>query len=612
MRSFETNEPIKLLVIVTKRRILPYMRSGLTLRATLMAAAIFFAFMPSASQADASPAGPVVLPSDDKLARAAAEGSFIWTSLSEPYPQPEFSVSKLRGLVPVDPGKQELRSGNQIKGQFINPLCASASDPHCANSILTNADLVIPPCYTAADRVCIEGLEIGAEGKPLESAALDHELATNKTPADAKLGLPAGGSASIWNAPSLAHQGNALSYAVIVTQTYQLDKRIAGSSQKFGPWSFDAKVIPVNMEKGRYCGFEYIEVKNLLFEGDVTYTWRRAGDDCDPNLPYIECILTEQGFCAAPAQFLPNTRVALTLRMDSRVTGWLFGRMKDVDVAITSLDAKNNKLRVEATSVNLLSGTASVAKKDLIKYPDLYAYLKSYISTHHGDTLKFDDFLAAPRFDWFGDIPVSDFDKFKAWEQLIKPDPEDNWRWNFGSNSDTYKCAEKIGTDKLIGLVTTNAPIYASGAPAFADGSLSYKVAGLHFKADGTLFKGSYDLAIRSDFARCLYGFSNAPIRASVSVLSSDGSTQNVATELVTEKNGWMTLSAKNFTFSAPTIKVKLMQDKPLKSSTEPSKQAAPVKKTIVKVKVINCVNGKMSKKVSGSNPKCPTGYKQK
>jgi hypothetical protein len=54
------------------------------------------------------------------------------------------------------------------------------------------------------------------------------------------------------------------------------------------------------------------------------------------------------------------------------------------------------------------------------------------------------------------------------------------------------------------------------------------------------------------------------------------------------------------------------MQDKPLKSSTEPSKQVAPVKKTIIKVKVIKCVKGKMRKKVSGSNPKCPTGYKKR
>ena len=73
-----------------------------------------------------------------------------------------------------------------------------------------------------------------------------------------------------------------------------------------------------------------------------------------------------------------------------------------------------------------------------------------------------------------------------------------------------------------------------------------------------------------------------------------------------------MTLSAKNFTFSQPTIKVKLMQDKPLGSTPEPSKQAAPIKKTVPKLKVINCVKGKMSKKVSGSNPKCPTGYRQK
>jgi hypothetical protein len=97
-------------------------------------------------------------------------------------------------------------------------------------------------------------------------------------------------------------------------------------------------------------------------------------------------------------------------------------------------------------------------------------------------------------------------------------------------------------------------------------------------------------------------------------VVGADGTEQTIATESVREdkKREWLFLSAQNFTFSAPTIKVKLVQDKPLKSSTEPSKQVAPVKKTIIKVKVVNCVKGKMSKKVSGSNPKCPTGYKQK
>ena len=568
--------------------ILLRVRTGLALKATLLAAAIFFAFMPTVSHAAASP----------------PEAPSFGSGFSEPYPSPEWSLSALRGWIPVAPGKQ---------GQGDHPLCASASDPHCANVASILADLIIPPCYSDADRICVEGLEIGAEGKPLEKAVLDHELTTKKTPADAKLGLPAGGSASLWNAPSVAHQGNALSYAVIVSAGYNIDKKAPANSQKFEVIRFEAKVIPVNIKIGAYCCYEIFEVADDGYGfGEVNTSSRMVGEGCK-YAEYKECILTEKGSCAAPAEFLPNSRVALTLRMDSKVTGWLFGRMKDVDVAITTIDAKNNKLRVEATSVNLLSGTAWVAKKDLINYPDLYAYMKKNWFIGDG---KFEDGLNKTGSQW-GDLnPTGTFDQFKVWEQLIKPNPEDNWRWNFASsnnnNANGTNCFAQAGKDKLIGLVTTNAPIYDSGAPAFKDGALSYKVAGLHHKADGSVFKGSYDLAIRSDVARCLYGFSNAPIRASVSVLSSDGSTQDVASELVTEKNGWITLSAKNFTFSAPTIKVKLMQDKPLKSSTEPSKQVAPVKKTIIKVKVIKCVKGKMRKKVSGSNPKCPTGYKKR
>jgi hypothetical protein len=149
-------------------------RSGLPLKASLVAAAIFFAFMPSASQAYVYPATP----------------SF-GSGFSEPYPSPEWSLSALRGYIPVAPGKQ---------GQGNRPLCASATDPHCANVHSILADLIIPPCYSDADRICVEGLEIGAEGKPLEKAVLDHELTTNKTPADSKLG-----DRQVFGMPRLSH-----------------------------------------------------------------------------------------------------------------------------------------------------------------------------------------------------------------------------------------------------------------------------------------------------------------------------------------------------------------------------------------------------------------------
>ena len=138
--------------------------------------------------------------------------------------------------------------------------------------------------------------------------------------------------------------------------------------------------------------------------------------------------------------------------------------------------------------------------------------------------------------------------------------------------------------------------------PTFDGASLNYKVGGAHHLEDGiTLTKGVYDLALRSDFARCLYGFSNAPIKAAVSISYGQEGTQNVATETVSQDKAkeWIYVSAKNFTFSAPTIKVKFTQEK--------AAAPAPIRKTS-----ITCVKGKTTKKVTAVNPKCPSGYKKK
>jgi hypothetical protein len=68
-----------------------------------------------------------------------------------------------------------------------------------------------------------------------------------------------------------------------------------------------------------------------------------------------------------------------------------------------------------------------------------------------------------------------------------------------------------------------------------------------------------------------------------------------VATTALNEKNGWITLTANGFTFSSPTIKVKLTQDKAISK----------------KKLTISCVKGKVTKKVTGLTPKCPSGYKK-
>jgi hypothetical protein len=84
----------------------------------------------------------------------------------------------------------------------------------------------------------------------------------------------------------------------------------------------------------------------------------------------------------------------------------------------------------------------------------------------------------------------------------------------------------------------------------------------MHYLPGGTeLALGTYDLVMRSDVARCLYGFSKAPLSGSVSVVNEKGA-KTTATTVVSEKNGWLKMAAYGFTFSKKTIKVKITKKK--------------------------------------------------
>jgi hypothetical protein len=162
-------------------------------------------------------------------------------------------------------------------------------------------------------------------------------------------------------------------------------------------------------------------------------------------------------------------------------------------------------------------------------------------------------------------------------------------------------------TAQLNGLVMTNASQYSAGPPTFdkASGSLEYQVAAPHYTSGGNVFTGTYDLVMRSDVARCLYGFSKAPLNASISVIDNDG-VQTAATKLVSEKDGWLRIAAYGFGFSSPKIKVNLSQ-----ADTPANKKVAPKKTTNTKKTTITCKKGKAVKKVTALKPLCPKGFKK-
>jgi hypothetical protein len=132
--------------------------------------------------------------------------------------------------------------------------------------------------------------------------------------------------------------------------------------------------------------------------------------------------------------------------------------------------------------------------------------------------------------------------------------------WTVNTNNQSQG-GNRCLTDKsqVLGVVATNAMVYEGVSPRFNNGFLDYRVAGLHLKPDGkTPVVGSYDLLIKSATARCLYGFTNAPISATVSITGTGD--LRVATTLVSERDGWLKLAANGFTFSEKRIRVAMSQ----------------------------------------------------
>jgi hypothetical protein len=156
----------------------------------------------------------------------------------------------------------------------------------------------------------------------------------------------------------------------------------------------------------------------------------------------------------------------------------------------------------------------------------------------------------------------------------------------------------------LLGQVSTNATVYTISAPLWdaTTDSLSFTVASPTFESDGDKKQGLYDLVLREDVAKCLWGKNLLNTNAVIEVLNSDGTVQ-VATTTFKVLNGYVYFRAAGFHFSVPKIKVSIVEPTP---TPTPSASAVAIKK-----KTITCIKGKVSKKVTASKPKCPAGYKK-
>lgn len=430
---------------------------------------------------------------------------------------------------------------------FEQYICESVNDPRCAESTVMRYKAFMPPCSVKVVSDCIQSFyAINADGTQL-NAILDTQIGSVEYPykADAALNLPGGGFQTIWKLPGLINvAGNDL-YALSFARTAVSFKDTKTKKYKKFPFGiFRGGIFPISMVSGNLRPNEVSEATC----GSRPCIQTTNGNVPGPSEKYIngsKCVVLGFGKCAIREGFSADTRYGVVLRFSMSMAGWMHGRTLNSSIQIKSLGS-GSLVTVEGNParVPFVGGWAS---------PALFGTSLKGLPSEPGRILNV--------------TPAGEksMQLLNAWMPVLGDKAmamPSNWiirTLDDGELAGANKCIKEDGP--LSGFVTTNSTTYSAGPPVFNKQtmSLDYKLAAPHFTSTGEEFKGSYVISMRSDVARCFYGFTKAPMRATVSIISAKGE-NTVATEAVSEKNGWLTLAATGFTFSNPTIRVRLTQ----------------------------------------------------
>jgi hypothetical protein len=502
-------------------------------------------------------------------------------------------------------------------------VCKSTSDSACTGSSFFKFNSILKVCSTPADQDCIvsvSSIDANGNSSPGIFSKYTVENHLNAFPADQKLSIPAGDMPSIWSIPGAPHASGS-DYAIVAAVNGDaVVKDGNGGLANF----MQISIIPTSLRdfgKGRQSIAQgWSQAAPGVFY-DYCTTWQqtstRLGADCNHvNGPACVLPTKEQGMCYGEEAFGASQRFNVQLRLSKEPTGWMHGRIIDPSISISKNLLGGVDLSVSAGATNVPMVYQNAAWDSLpsqVKnlwvdcFKDMrlcgeYGFYRGMPEPPKFDTLNT---LAGQAqinvlqyINPFGEIPLNIMSAISPLINDKSNAQSSTWSVRTLSSLEMKGADYCItGTPGIKGIVTTNSVTYSAGPPEFKDGYLNYKVSSPHFTPDGTTpFKGNYSLVMRSDVARCLYGFTNAPISATISVVSSEG-TNDVATSITGEKNGWISLSANNFQFSSPEIKVKFTQT--------PSK----VKNSGSTPRTITCTKGKVVKKVTGAKPVCPKGY---
>ena len=516
-------------------------------------------------------------------------------------------------------GLNQDQTSEEFKISSFN-FCTSVLEIPCKNSDSNLYNAVLQVCTSSTEFNCIQSLSarIG-EGEWIEGIQSEKSGygSLRFFAGDSSQGIPNGQGASLWHFKGISHSGG---------NDFYLRTELQKSTYGNGIPRLFAQITPTTKRAGRFFSGNIAAGIRKPNQNAIDFSdycsWSEGCDDgnrCFAIFSKSECL-----------DAWPHPRgvsYKLILRLNSKFSSFMQGRVENAVVSVEDKgDFQTFTIEAEPMSVPVLQGWV----KDNALNPEIYEHLNNFYQKYGVVGKSFTEFSISngqwtranmERKPVFYDEFY--FDEYNMWLKEFQNKTSGRksiWQLRSLESSEMSKASECISRGKgFTGLVSSNAGAYIASPPTFntATDSLDYKVASAHFDEKGNEFIGNYRFVIRQDVARCIYGFSSGPIKATVSVTSANGENQTSSTSTL-EKDGWLYFNASGFTFSSPTIKVKLSQDAPAKVTNQSEAiastpiQTAIVEKSKIVSKTITCIKGKTAKKVSGANPKCPTGYKLK
>jgi hypothetical protein len=404
-------------------------------------------------------------------------------------------------------------------------------------------------------------------------------------------GVPIANQVSIWDVYGFSAKPELGISKAVPFGIYKFPGLSHAKGDLFMVYPFSSKGFNIDSKPG-----------NKSTADQTRYTFFIAPTFQDTSKVFCSFLNTPDGRCWLTGSFLTNTRFTLNLKLTAQPVGWFSGRLTAPDVQIKP--APDGRTQISFTGDS--QAVPSISRN--------YHYSIQSEKDEWSEISK-----AMPEIPWDKDgkqvssgiyhssDAISVFEKVVAGVPSFNNADELKNIWRIESKSTNDSVVTGCLTSEFTGVVSSNALTYENAIPTWdkTNSSLVYRIASPH-NALGVEFSGRYDLLISEKVGKCLWNVSELSPAAQISVTSADGSSK-VFTAAGSTSGGYYKFIAAGFTFSTNKISVKLVSKTTNAPVAKPS--ASPKSKAAV---TITCVKGKVQKKVSAVNPKCPTGYKKK